>query len=124
MILCNFAERQLPLPEREGQRPLRIALRKLRKAPASLNARGMPLPAATENGYGTGGPQAWAEFCLAYSKRLPPLLAMAAMKIGCYDQRHRFKAKIRERLDRFSANRLRQKRPKVAFSRHFSLARK
>ncbi len=32
-----------------------------------------------------GGPQAWAEFCIAYCKRLSLLLAIPAIKIGCSD---------------------------------------
>jgi hypothetical protein len=46
--------------------------------------------AATENRCGTAGPQAWAEFCLAYCKRLGLLLAMPVTEIGCTARPLRF----------------------------------
>ena len=38
----------------------------------------------------TGGPQAWAEFCLAYCKRLTLFLAIPVTGIGCAARTGRF----------------------------------
>ena len=72
-----------------------------RIAHAIPKTRGGPLPAATENRCGTAGPQAWAEFCLAYCKRLGLLLAMPVIKIGCSARADRFKESSAPRLGHF-----------------------
>ena len=49
--------------------------------------RRRPLPAATENGYRTGGPQAWAEFCIAHCKRLGCFLQSLRWKLDAWRRR-------------------------------------
>ena len=44
----------------------------------------------TENSCGTAGPQAWAESCSAYCKRMGLLLAMPIAKFGCSGRTRRF----------------------------------
>jgi len=47
------------------------------------NARGRPLTAFAENGCGSDSAQAWAEFCIAYCKRMDLLHAIPARRIEC-----------------------------------------
>jgi hypothetical protein len=71
-----------------------------------------------------GCSQAWAEFCIAYCKRLSLLLAIPAIKIGCSDRALRFMESSGNGRTVFFANWLQKPRSREAFLRHFSIAKK
>jgi hypothetical protein len=54
------------------------------------NARGRPLTAAAENGCVSDSPQAWAEFCIAYCKRMDLLLAILQGELDMRGELFRF----------------------------------
>jgi hypothetical protein len=87
--LCKILSRVLP--GAVDQRPSRDALRKSQqgasRAKSSWNAASSSHGEQMRNG---GCSQAWAEFCIAYCKRLSLLLAIPAIKIGCSDGALRF----------------------------------
>lgn len=80
--------------------------------------------AATENRCGTTGPQAWAEFCLAYCKRLGPLLAMPVTKFGCSWRTLRFIESGGEGLDDIQRKWSEKGCSPRAIPKRFSIARK
>jgi hypothetical protein len=77
-----------------------------------------------ENRFETAGPQAWAEFCLAYCKRLGPLLAIPAMKVRCSERVLRFMESGGEAPGCFPRKLVEKPRSPEAFLRRFSIARK
>jgi len=72
----------------------------------------------------TAGPQAWAEFCLAYCKRLGLLLAMPAMKVGCSARMLRFTESDGEAPGCFLRKLIEKPRTLEAVLSRFSIARK
>jgi len=86
---CKILSRVLP--SAIDQLPSRDALGKRRqgasRAKSSWNAASSSHREQMRDG---GCSQAWAEFCIAYCKRLSLLLAIPAIKIGCSDGAVRF----------------------------------
>lgn len=80
--------------------------------------------AATENRGGTAGPQAWAEFCLAYCKRLGLLLAMPVTKLRCSERSLRFMESGRQELSYVLPRAAEKDCSCEALSKRFSVATK
>jgi len=68
----------------------------------------------------TGGPQAWAEFCLGYCKRLTLFLAIPAAELGCAAGPRRFLQENGECQSRLQVNCRWTLRSRDAFLRRFS----
>jgi hypothetical protein len=97
---CKILSRVLP--SALGQLSSREGLRKSQQgASRAKNSWNAAFSSHGERMRNRGCSQAWAEFCIAYCKRLSLLLAIPAIKIGCSDGALRFMVLSGNGPDRF-----------------------